>query len=50
MSATSLLMPKSAAPAAAVDDPVLLTNVVNASRKQVTAALYNFLASDQFLG
>jgi len=50
MNAIPLLTPRSAAPAAAVDDPVLLTSVVNISRKQITAASYIFLVNDQFLG
>ena len=37
ISAISLLTPRSAAPATAVEEPVLLTNVVNASRKTTTA-------------
>lgn len=36
--AASLLTPRSAAPATAVDEPVLLTSVVNISRKTITAA------------
>lgn len=38
ISAVSLLTPRSAVPATAVDDPVLLTSVVNISRKTITAA------------
>lgn len=50
MSAISRVTPKSAAPAAAVDEPVLLIRVVNISRKKMTAASYTFLVADQFLG
>lgn len=37
ISAVCWLTPSSAAPAAAVEDPVLLTNVVNNSKKHITA-------------
>lgn len=50
INAISLVTPRSAAPAAVVDEPVLLTRVVNISREKMTAASYSFLVADQFLG